>query len=215
MNPIWRRILCIANGEIDSLAWVKEYLPQFDAVVAVDGGVRYCAALGFSPDMIVGDLDSAPPEVLEQYHETLRLTVPRDKDQTDLEIALEAIQPATRDQVVLIGAFGGRVDHLLGNLYLLTRYPKRVRAVSRREEIWSIDDQESLTVSVGQELSLLPLGGPVIGVTTRGLKWELNGKTLDKSFLGISNICVQEEVEIKVASGDLLISLRSVTDTTP
>lgn len=208
LNLAWRRILCIANGDLDHPLWAKELAARFDAVVAVDGGLRHCSNLQIRPDLIVGDFDSFPVDQLGRYQEIEMIIAPWEKDQTDLELALQAIDPTSRDEVVILGALGRRTDHLLGNLTLLTRYPGRVRALSPSESLWVVDKKERIDVVVGQEISLIPMNGAVTGITTHGLKWELTNATLDKFFLGISNLCLQEEVAIEVESGDLLLVLQ-------
>jgi thiamine pyrophosphokinase len=54
-------------------------------------------------------------------------------------------------------------------------------------------------------VSLLPLGRPVQGVTTQGLKYPLDGDTLwpDKTR-GISNELAGERAVVKIESGQLL-----------
>ena len=71
-----------------------------------------------------------------------------------------------------------------------------------------IDKSVELACMPGQT-SLLPLNGPATGVTTQGLKWELSEATLDKHFMGISNIALQNKVRIQVAHGNLLCILLS------
>ena len=60
-----------------------------DQLVAVDGGLVHCVDLGVWPSVLLGDLDSAPPALVEQanLHQVRLLTFPADKDATDLELA--------------------------------------------------------------------------------------------------------------------------------
>jgi thiamine pyrophosphokinase len=208
LRPDWRRILCIANGDLGQLEWAKEIASHFDAVVAVDGGLNHCERLHIQPNLIIGDLDSITPQQLSRYSNVELITAPWEKDQTDLELALQAIDPASRDEVALLGGLGLRTDHLLGNLTLLTRYPGKVRMLGPSETLWVINQREEIDVLVGQELSLIPMNGPASGITTRGLKWELTHATLDKWFIGISNVCLKERISIEVESGDLLFVLQ-------
>lgn len=57
---------------------------------------------------------------------------------------------------------------------------------------------------VGQIISLIPLRGPACGITTKGLRWELENGTLDKDFISISNVATAIEISISLQSGSLL-----------
>lgn len=72
-------------------------------------------ALGLEPDMIVGDFDTVKPEVLAYYRRMEHIVghPPAGKDETDTELALKG--PGHRNtEVVVLGATGGRMDHMLG-----------------------------------------------------------------------------------------------------
>ena len=59
---------------------------------------------------------------------------------------------------------------------------------------------------VGATVTLLPLGGGVAGITTRGLQWELNDADLEPgSTHGVSNVMRTPVAEISTSSGCLLV----------
>jgi len=93
------------------------------------------------------------------------------------------------------------------NLIFLTRYPGKIFLETETEILGAIDKTLELTTHAGQGLSLIPLNGPVQGITTDGLKWEMHEGVLDKSFIGISNQATGKEVVISVKQGDLLYSI--------
>jgi len=198
------RIALIANGDLVNPEAIRERIRSFPILVAVDGGLKHCHALGLQPDLIVGDFDSTLPSLLESYSGIARLQVPREKDQTDLEIAIQEVMGAETQEVTVFASLGGRADHTLGNIVLLSRYAGRLFLESDRERLFVIDQTVTLDCAVGQTISLIPLNGPVHGVTTQGLQWELVGCTLDKNFIGISNVATRSQVVIQVADGDLL-----------
>jgi len=53
-------------------------------------------------------------------------TVPARKDQTDLELAVELALEKGARSITLVGGWGSRIDHALGNVELLYRWPWRV-----------------------------------------------------------------------------------------
>jgi thiamine pyrophosphokinase len=90
-------------------------------VVAADSGVERALALGRRVDLVVGDFDSADPAAVETAvagGAELR-RYPTDKDQSDLELALHAARAGGASRVIVVGGYGGRLDHFLANALLL------------------------------------------------------------------------------------------------
>jgi thiamine pyrophosphokinase len=172
-------------------------------VIAVDGGLHHCKERGIKPVAIVGDMDSVDPQLLEQYSDVEIHRHPTDKDKSDLELALEL---AATDCTVY-GALGGRPDHLLYNLYLLTRFPMRL--VGPGEELFAIKGHHSGPCRPNQTISLMPLG-VAEGVTTHGLKWELQNATLDRSHMSLSNATLAQQLTVDVERGDLLAIISQI-----
>lgn len=198
--------ILVANGHIEDLAKLSFLFEGCHRIVAVDRGLVYCKQLGLTPDLIVGDFDSVPPHLLDEYAAIHKITLPKEKNETDLEVALEH-EIKLSQTVILLGAWGGRIDHSLTNLLLASRYPGRVRLETEQETVFAIQGSLKIKASVGQTISLLPIQGSATGITTKGLQWELNDGALDASFIGISNVCLQKEISISIRQGLLLCSL--------
>jgi thiamine pyrophosphokinase len=198
------RIALICNAPIEEISRLKERIAAFPVLIAVDGGINHCHRMGLTPDLIVGDFDSADPTILKKYSHIPEKRVPKDKDKTDLEIALELIYHAGVEEITIFGALGGRTDHTLGNLILLSRYPGKLFCETAMERVFVVDHQTVIATHPGQVISLIPLNGPVSGIETKGLKWELHNKVLDKQFIGISNEALGKQVVISARQGDLL-----------
>ncbi len=199
-----KRIAIICNAPIEDAAQVKEKIKSFPILIAVDGGINHCYKLGIRPDLIVGDFDSADPTFLKDFNGIPEKRYPKDKDKTDLEIALELIDHANIEAISIFGALGGRTDHTLGNLILLSRYPGKVFLETDKERLFVINHQVEIATYPHQLISLIPLNGPVTGIDTKNLKWELKNGTLDKQFIGICNEALGQVVTISVKEGDLL-----------
>ena len=82
------RIALICGAPIENLEKIKQRIADFPCLVAVNGGMNHCRKLDMRPDLIIGDLDSADPEILKSISNIPIKRYPKDKDQTDLEIAL-------------------------------------------------------------------------------------------------------------------------------
>jgi thiamine pyrophosphokinase len=207
MLPATPSIALVANGSLGDSPQLAHELRRYETLIAVDGGLNHCYRLGVTPHLVVGDFDSVDPDVLAHYHAVPRRMFPRDKDQTDLELALQEVFNTGSETAVAYGALGRRTDHLLANLQLLRRYPVRLFYQGEDERLFAVVGEYRLECHPGQVLSLIPLGGPVEGVTTKGLKWELTDATFNKEFFSISNECTGDEVRISIAKGDLVCSL--------
>ena len=202
------RIALVCGAPVENPEKIKAQITRFPCLVAVNGGTNHCIKLGLRPDLIIGDLDSADPNLLKIVSNIPVKSYPKDKDKTDLEIALELMSQSA-DEMTVFGGLSGRTDHLLGNLILLSRYPGKVILESEKESLFVIDGKVSIPTYPGQLISLIPLNGPVNGIRTKELKWPLVNATLDKQFVGISNEALSSQVEISVADGDLLCCINA------
>lgn len=197
----------VANGQIRDLQKVRGLLEGSLLVIAADGGLVNCDRMGIVPDLIVGDFDSAPKELLEKYSSVEQLRYPTDKDKTDLELAIELALERGFKKLRLFGALENRTDHTLVNLHLLLRYPDQLMICTERERIFPLKNKAVVTTRPGQAISLLPLGKPAQGVTTCGLKWEIENRTVDHRYLSISNLCLGNEVTVNIEEGMLICFL--------
>lgn len=211
MIPENNFVLIFANGVIPDTSWFEPYLPRALAVIAADGGIRYPLAAGLLPDLLVGDLDSLPDGVSESMAEwemeVIRYS--RDKDETDLELALLlAARRFPEARLYILGGFGGRLDHTLANILLLAHpllvgHP--VFFLSEGELAWLIASESEILGEPGDTVSLIPLGGPAHVAETAGLRWALIDETLDFGpARGMSNELTGTRATIRLARGLLL-----------
>ena len=204
-------VLVFANGIIEELSWAEPYLAQARHVVAADGGIRHPLALGHVPDVLIGDLDSLPEGVAEALAdwniEVIRY--PPAKDETDLELALlYAAHRFPDDDLIVLGGFGGRVDHMLANILLLAHPAlsgRPVYLVEERQRAWLITGETIIAGRPGDTVSLIPLGGDVRVSETTGLRWPLIDEVLAFGpARGISNEMTGESATVRLAGGRLL-----------
>jgi thiamine pyrophosphokinase len=194
----------VANGVIHDYPLISSFIQNYTRKIAVDGGLIHCQAMNIVPDLIIGDLDSISHEILNLYPLVPKKIFPKDKNFTDMELA---IAEANSNKIGIFGALEGRADHALVNLHLLCRRPKKITIETERETIVGIKGNQRFPCYPGQLISLIPLGSSVTGVTTKGLKWELNNATLDKNFFSLSNACLSSSFEVSIDHGDLICCL--------
>jgi thiamine pyrophosphokinase len=191
----------------------RRRLADADLVIAADGGADWLATVGSSPDRVVGDLDSVNPDLVRQLAKA-GVEVerhPTDKDASDLELSLAAAVAAGADEVVVLGGLGGDLDHLAANLLLLGSSAAAGRATSlvhdRTTARMLIGPAHlELGAPAGSRVSLLAVGVPADGVTTRGLRWPLEGARLAPgSSRGLANVVLDTPAAITITGGQLLV----------
>ena len=204
------RILIFANGHLPDLDSARALVHADDFIIAADGGTHNALALGLMPNVIIGDLDSLTLDLRPLTDQgTQVIQFPRDKNETDLELAIQQAVNMNPDQIIIVGALGGRLDQTLGNIALLSdsRLPTLdLRLDDGVEELYFCRDQAEVHGRSGELVSLIPWGVPVEGVRTEGLRWPLSDETLypDKTR-GISNELMDEQAAVRIRSGLLLV----------
>jgi thiamine pyrophosphokinase len=183
---------------------------QPELVVAADSGLAHALALGVAVDLVVGDLDSVDPTVLDAAiaDGTTVERHPAEKDTTDLELALDAALARGATWVIVLGVHGGRFDHFLANMLLLASPQFAAAQIEARLDgtnVSVVRDSVGLAARAGALCTLLPVGGPAIGVTTEGLRYPLRGETLPPGTTrGVSNEFIGSTAAVSLESGVLL-----------
>ncbi len=204
------RAVIFANGMLERPDLATRLLHPGDYLISADGGLRHLRALGVTPRLLVGDLDSISPQdeqwLRERPVEVRRFPV--DKDFTDLELALQAALQKGCEAILVVAALGGRLDQALANIALLSLPALRGVDVSLDDGVTEVRlIEHSLTIhgTPGDTVSLLPLGDAAQGVVTHDLKYPLKAETLTiGQTRGISNVMLKDSAAVDVAAGRLL-----------
>ena len=213
--------LIIANGHKDLTEEITA-LMENRVTIAVDGAADFFLGLEHKPDIILGDFDSIQnnhqwgiqPSILgphEGYFGTTIIPAP-DQTFTDLEKAIQYCDISGAEQIVIIHAFGGRLDHTLGNTRLLKKYYRKQRSIQllSQQEIIEFFHNEDTTImgKPGDQCALL--GFPSGLITTNGLRFDVSDYQL--SFAEQESICNQlndEAADIKIQGEILVIKPRT------
>lgn len=209
--PTSRRAIVFAGGE-SPLPSNREVL-EGEIVIAADGGLELAEALGIGVDYVVGDMDSVSTISLERALAAgaVEERHPADKDATDLELALSRAVAAGATDIVVLGGYGGRLDHLLGNVLLLAAAelsPSRIAWYVGDTSVSVARPQTPVAVNgeSGDLVSLLPIAGVAGGIRTNGLRWALDGETLAPgSTRGISNELTGPAGLVELETGVLFV----------
>ena len=207
-----------SRNELDA-AW-PGWLLADAIVIAADGGARHAAAVDLELDLWVGDGDSlGEGGVADLVAAGIPVQrVSPDKDESDTELAIRAALDRGATSIVLLGALGGpRLDHALANVALLSMpalrgIDVRILAVDARVRLLRAPTSDGtagelqLDGRVDDLITLLPLGGEAIGVTTSGLAYALDDEPLLEGLTrGLSNRRTAPTAAVRMRSGRVLV----------
>jgi thiamine pyrophosphokinase len=207
------KIIIISGGRLGDPGFFRKRLAAMDSFLTIccDGGIRHLEKLKIRPDVIVGDMDSANVDRLDDYaaHGVKILKYSPNKDATDTQLALEYALGLKLGAIEIWGALGGRIDHTLANLFLLTlgkNKGMKISLIDEYAETYIVEKETSFEEAVGQTVSLFAAGEKAEGVTLSGFRYLLNDETLAmNSPRGISNVIVGMPATINLSSGSLLV----------
>lgn len=190
--------LILCNGEPPSDELLIRHLQQASLIICTDGAAGWVSERGCVPQVTIGDMDSCDQPL---DGEIINCGAHDQQENTDAEKAVLLALERGATRIMLLGATGKRLDHTLGNVWLVARYHDRA-------EILLIDDDSELRVvsrtcelstAPGRLVSLLALT-PQVTLDTEGLKWPLRGP-LEVGTRGLSNESAADTVRIDVREG--------------
>jgi len=195
----------IITAHVEQLEHVNLNFNQFHAVICADGGFLIAKELNLTPTHLIGDYDSVK---LPDVPGIIKL--PMEKNLTDTEAAADLAFNLGYTDITILGGLGGRFDHTMGNLGVMSKYCNKV------ENIAFVDGQNyvrmagpgryMLSKSSYKYLGIISYGEFVESVTLRGVKYPLEDHFLThETSLGVSNEIIGDEAEISFTKGKLLI----------
>lgn len=201
------RVAVFAGGEIGATSF------SYDVLVGVDRGSLYLLEQGQSLDMAIGDFDSVSKEERTRIEQaaTVFIQAPAEKDDTDLELALKEVFARYKQaRVTVYGAFGGRLDHMMSNLFLasepdLLPYMQQIELVDELNIVrfypagnYSIEPIEGMTY-----LSFMPSDDARL--TIRQAKYPLNESNYFFKKCYSSNEFIGQPIEFELDQGYLVL----------
>lgn len=183
----------------------KELVEGF--IIAADSGLDRCLEFGITPNLAVGDFDSAKTAVPSGVE---TVTVPSEKDDTDAHLAAQIALERGFTEIRLFCALGGRASHSIANIQLLRELGKRsVRAAlfGERSAMFLLCGGSVELPSFKGYLSLFALDETAV-VSEIGVKYPLSRHTLTNDFsLGVSNEITEKTAVITSHEGLCLVVL--------
>ena len=201
--------LLIANGESCADELLGQLLEWSPFVVVLDHAVHRVLDLGIKFDVLMGDFDRDfdPQKILERQYPLEIIHAP-DQNKTDLEKGIEFLIERGFPAVNIVWATGRRMDHTISNLTNIIRYKDQIRIVVLDDysKVFPLRGSFEKWYTAATPISLIPVG-TVSGITTQGLKYNLQNETLILGWRsGNSNEAAQDGfVRVSAQAGDLLI----------
>lgn len=204
-----KKCMIIGGAPIKSARIFKEYDPKEFFVICADRGYETALKHGITPNLIVGDFDSAtqpPPEDLQS------ISLPVEKDVTDTMYAVMRGMARGFRSFVLLGCLGGeRFDHSIANIevlkYINYHGGRAVLADEHTKVFLLKDDRLTMTQAQGTAVSVFPYGCESCNVSYKGLKYPLIRKdlTFGGLLMGVSNRVEEDRAEVRVHEGTALV----------
>ncbi len=180
---------------------------DYDFLICADGGYDIARNYDLKVDLVVGDFDSSKMQIPSNIETVL---VPIEKDDTDLRLALSIASMKNPQEIFILGGIGGRVDHTIGNIQNMVQYSKNNLSIEMLDPYQSICIQyPGKKVYCGNKntkFSVFAYSQKVTGLSYTGAYYPLENHTLTNRFpLGISNEFVDDEIEVSIDSGILVV----------
>lgn len=192
----YRSLLCL-NGELPSASFFKKLsLP----VIAVDGAANRLIKKGISPSLIIGDLDSVSPSLLEN----IPYSHLPEQNENDYQKTLTYLRKNQLMPAIVLGINGGYLDHVLNNINIFMDTDCLLYSPPIRGFVINEQSKVNLCLKDNTKISLIGLPNAVL--SSRGLKWNLEQD--DLNFPGKTscfNRSQEPEIEIEAHSGSVLV----------
>lgn len=187
-----------------------EFIDSDDFIICADGGYDFASAHRIVPNLIMGDFDSVSSSLPDNI-ETVRFNP--EKDYTDLDLALKYCKEHYIKDVYIIGGIGGRLDHTIANIQLLSNYCSsfaKLTLLDGRNKCFAVNSNCTQTLEIPAEsdsyLSIFALSEACRIKSFTGVKYTLNNHTLTRNFpLGVSNEFTSEKAALTIENGSLLV----------
>ena len=199
------RIVILCDGAFPVEAYPLYLLDSAEGVVVCDGALEKLLAHNpaASPLVIVGDMDSLPQVLQEQFsskvfHET-------EQDYNDLTKAMRWVLREHPEalEITILGATGLREDHTVGNLGLLMEFTRlfnlgarNVQMVSDYGTAFAITDSCELHLGEGRRFSLFSADNS-LRISSEGLQWPTDEVVFDAWWKATLNRTVAPVVTLR------------------
>ncbi|PIZ61826.1 thiamine diphosphokinase [Candidatus Roizmanbacteria bacterium CG_4_10_14_0_2_um_filter_39_13] len=202
--------LIYLNGGSINEDRLRDVINETQYIIAVDGGANMLSKQNIIPDVLIGDMDSIDKDVYRilKQNNTKVIIHPKEKDQTDSELAISYAIDRGFKEVIITGFVGDRFDHMIATINYLSKLltKLKVKIINNNEDIYFVTNSLQFNGKINDEVSIIPLHADAEGVMTNGLQYELNHEILQlSSTRGISNVINNPTVSILLEKGVVMV----------
>jgi len=191
------------NGPSPTHPIIKDRLKSINTFFCVDGGADKLINMGYTPDFILGDLDSiAKKKIL--YNGTMVYL--EDQSKNDLEKSISWCVKQGIEELELFGFSYGRDDHHLANLLVMKDFSNKLKMKMYTDKslIFCINKHSTFSSKANQTVSIFTFNKKTT-ITTTGLKYTLNNSPLTFSSQGISNLATGSSFSVTPSDWTFII----------
>jgi len=203
MNKLKNPLVIVANGEFPSHKIPLGILKKSSSILACDGAADTLLNQGYTPDVILGDLDSLSDKNKIEHTDTI-IEAP-DQSQNDLRKAINYAKDHNIDDIIIIGASGKREDHMIGNIFSLLDYKDlKIKLLTDTGVFSCIHESQNIESFKGQQVSIFTSDN-TIKITSNNLKYNFNNIVISTIYSGTLNESTSNDFKLFISHGSLLI----------
>lgn len=198
------KTVIVANGAFPSGSQALDFLRHAGHIICCDGAVGKLTAVGFTPSVVVGDLDSLSPDERQRWSD--RLHPDYSTEYNDLQKALKYAIAQQMDNIVLLGCAGGREDHFIANLSIMATYDDRLNLLMVTDNglFRSIRRTTTLPAVPGQQVSVFTKD-ETLPLTFHGLKYPVSHRCFRHLWEGSLNEATENAFTIEMHGEGVIV----------
>ena len=192
-----KTVLLVGGGPVchDVL---KTAYAQADTVVAADSGALKAMQAGITPDLVVGDMDSIPQDILHNLpHHRIY-----DQNSTDFQKCLAIVKAA---RYICVGFSGGRLDHQLAAFSTMLQMDLPILLLDDLQLAFLAPPSLQLPIRGGTPVAFYPLCP--LQAHINGTRWPVDGKMAPDGIISTSNIMINDMLNVQTNRRGLLVIL--------
>lgn len=196
------RPVCLVGGASATNADITNVLQLVAGFVAVDSGADTLLRAGITPIAVVGDFDSLSQTARDTFAELLCQI--DEQSTTDFEKALTRV---TAPAIIALGFTGGRMDHILSVLNVMSRFPDKPVLLADVDDVSFLvaKGRRVFALPKGSRISLMPVAPATVSL--QGVVWPFSDTLMTMTgFTSPSNVAIGGDVTIQT-DAPILVTL--------
>ena len=202
------KIILVLNGKLPKKADLCVFLQKYNKIVCADGATNQVIQSNIKPDLIMGDLDSIEKTILEEYKENVVKLI--NQNYNDFQKILFWLKKKKYKKLDIIGMEGKRIDHLIGNFNIILKEVANfdLTIFSEFGIFYTVQKKRIFKKCKKKYFSLFSFSKNN-KITTKGLKFKLDNKSLKNLEEGTLNFSYKDEVTIETEKNILVFIANS------